>query len=171
MTKCKVCRTPFVKYRMAQKVCSPECAVEFAKTERERKERKELRARKEAAKSKAKWLQEAQDAFNAYIRERDRNLPCISCGRFHQGQYHAGHYRTVKAASGLRFNELNVHKQCAPCNNNLSGNIVEYRINLIRKIGLEKVEWLESFNEVVRYSIEDTKRIKAEYKAKLKEMK
>lgn len=111
---------------------------------------------------------QAQKAFNAYIRQRDDKEPCISCQRHHDGQYHAGHYRTVGAAKQLRFNEDNCHKQCAPCNNHLSGNLTEYRINLIKKIGLEKVEDLESNSEIKRYSIEEYQTIEKRYKDKLK---
>ena len=37
------------------------------------------------------------------------------------------------AMPSLRFNTHNVHKQCSACNNHLSGNMIEYRINLIAK--------------------------------------
>ncbi|WP_202116081.1 recombination protein NinG, partial [Glaesserella parasuis] len=109
--------------------------------------------------------------FNEYIRLRDKDEPCISCQRFHQGQYHAGHYRTVKAMPELRFNEDNVHKQCSACNNHLSGNITEYRINLVRKIGAERVEALESYHPPVKWSAEDCKEIIKTYRAKIKELK
>ncbi|MDG6786005.1 recombination protein NinG, partial [Glaesserella parasuis] len=71
----------------------------------------------------------------------------------------------------LRFNEDNVHKQCSACNNHLSGNITEYRINLVRKIGVERVEALESYHPPVKWSIEDCKEIIKTYRAKIKELK
>lgn len=166
MSKCKICRSEFVKRSMSHKCCCPDCAIEYAKRERLKKERKEIRRIRLALKPRAKWIAEAQAEFNAYIRERDADLPCISCGRYHQGQYHAGHYRSVGAAPNLRFNEDNVMKQCAPCNNNKSGNVVEYRINLVKRIGLARVEALECNNEVKRWTIEDAKNIRATYKAK-----
>jgi hypothetical protein len=121
-------------------------------------------------KSRADWLREAQAAFNRYIRLRDHDKPCISCGRQHQGQWHAGHYRSVGACPELRFMELNVHKQCAPCNDHLSGNIVEYRRGLIERIGIDQVEWLEGNHEAKKYTIEEIKAIKAEYTHKSKEL-
>lgn len=133
-------------------------------------ERKDYRERKEALKSRRDWLNEAQVAFNAFIRERDRFQPCISCGNAHASSWDAGHYRSVGAAPGLRFNEDNVHKQCVPCNQHKSGNAIEYRIGLKRRIGEAKVDSLECFNEVVKWTIEDAKRIKADYKAKLKQL-
>lgn len=171
LSKCKVCRTSFEKRSMAHITCSPACALELAAAAREKKAKADYRARKEAVKSRADWLKEAQDAVNAYVRERDAALPCISCGRHHQGQYHAGHYLSRGARPELRFNLDNIHKQCAPCNNHLSGNAVLYRVGLIAKIGLERVEALEGPQEPAKYTIDDAKAIKALYRAKLKELK
>ena len=95
----------------------------------------------------------------------------MSCGRFHEGQWHAGHYRTVGANPELRFEPLNVHRQCAPCNNHKSGDIVNYRIELVRRIGWERVEWLEGPHQPQRYTIEGLKELKAGYRAKIKELK
>jgi hypothetical protein len=122
-------------------------------------------------KSRADWLREAQAAFNRYIRLRDHDKPCISCGRQHQGQWHAGHYRSVGACPELRFEELNVHKQCAPCNDHLSGNIVEYRRGLIERIGIDRVEWLEGNHAAKKYTIEEIRAIKAEYTRKAKDVR
>jgi isocitrate dehydrogenase kinase/phosphatase len=51
----------------------------------------------------------------------------------------------------------------------MSGNITEYRINLVKKIGVEQVEWLEGKHEAKHYSVDDLKEIKEIYKRKLKE--
>lgn len=95
----------------------------------------------------------------------------MSCGRHHQGQFHAGHFRSVGGNPELRFEPLNVWRQCAPCNNHMSGNVVNYRIELVKRIGADMVEWLEGPHEPKRYTIEDLKAIKAEYRAKVREMK
>jgi len=129
------------------------------------------REAKERVKTKGEYAKEAQQAFNQWIRLRDADLPCISCGRHHEGQYHAGHYRTVASAPELRFEPLNVHKQCAPCNNHKSGDIVNYRANLLIKIGHLYTSWLEGPHEPKRYTIEDLKAITAEYRAKVRELK
>ena len=175
-TKCKVCGCYFVKtISSTQKVCSPKCAIilskEQARKKKEKEERAERRERKAKLKSRSEWLKDAQSVFNKFIRLRDKNEPCISCGKYHTGQYHAGHYRSVGACPELRFCELNVHKQCAPCNDHKSGNIIEYRINLVKKIGVDKVEWLErQDHEPKKYTIEDCKEIIKYYKAKIKEL-
>jgi hypothetical protein len=65
----------------------------------------------------------------------------------------------------------NIHKQCQPCNTHLSGNLINYRIGLIAKIGLEAVEALEADQEIRKPSIDDLKSIRDTYRAKLKELK
>ena len=167
--KCAYCRNDFEPFRMGQKACSVECACQMARKKREKIERKAYKEQKERIKSRAEWLKEAQAVFNRYIRLRDDKEPCISCGRHHEGQYHAGHYLSTGARPELRFDEANVHKQCQPCNTHLSGNLVLYRKALIVKIGLEEVERLESDHEPKKYSIDELKAIKAEYTRKARE--
>jgi len=135
-----------------------------------KKKRQEVRQAKEKVKTKGAYAKDTQTAFNAYIRTRDAELPCVSCGRHHQGQYHAGHYRTVGAHPELRFDENNCHKQCAPCNNHKSGNVVDYRINLAVKIGAEKLAWLEGPHEAKKYTIDELKALTKCYRQKLKEI-
>lgn len=120
-------------------------------------------------KTRSDWLREAQQAFNAYIRHRDRHLPCVSCNVLSDIKQNAGHYRSVGSAPHLRFEPLNCWKQCERCNSYLSGNLIEYRKRLIERIGIQKVEWLESQNEVRKYTVDEIKAIKAEYKRLIKE--
>ncbi|HBN8251521.1 recombination protein NinG [Pseudomonas aeruginosa] len=178
--KCAVstCRAPFVPVKSFQTWCSPECGIVIArqKQEKERKsiqqrERREVKVRKEKLKSRADHLREAQAAFNEFIRWRDWDRPCISCGRFHDGQYHAGHYRSVGSHPELRFDEDNVHKQCAPCNNHKSGDVVNYRINLVTKIGAAAVARLEGPHDARKWTVEEIKSIKALYRAKARDAK
>lgn len=139
-------------------------------------EREEKRQRKEKLKTRAQWANDAQVWVNKYIRLRDAGLPCISCGSMmNEGGYtgaggiHAGHYRSRGACPELRYEELNIHNQCARCNNELSGNQIEYRKGLIAKIGQDKVEWLEGPHDPKKYTIDDLKEIIAKYKQKCKE--
>ncbi len=176
--KCRVCRETFTPRKALQVVCSPSCALLHAakKRERERKaldqiERREIKVRKEKLKSRADHIKDAQQAVNEYVRWRDRELPCVSCGRFHDGQWHAGHYRSAGGHPELRFEPLNIWRQCAPCNTHKSGDLVNYRIELVKRIGLEKVEWLEGPHAPKHYSIEDLKAIKARYLALVRDMK
>lgn len=90
-----------------------------------------------------------QKKVNAYIRERDKDLPCISCGRV-ADTYHGGHYISQGSGGALRYNFDNIHKQCAGCNLFKHGNLIEYRIALIQKIGIERVEWLENHRHDIK---------------------
>ena len=167
--ECKQCGSSFTPARPMQNVCSPICArrlVNAAKKE----EAERTKARKAAIKSRAAWARETQAAFNAWVRARDADMPCISCQRHHTGQYHAGHYLSRGARPELAYEPDNCHKQCAPCNTHLSGNVALYRVNLIKLIGLDRVEWLEGPHPAKHYSIEDLKDIKETYKRKLKEI-
>lgn len=178
--KCRVetCRASFVPSRIGQAVCSPACALKDAPKNQDKarkaidqRERREIKVRKEKLKSRADHLKDTQQAFNAWVRERDAELPCISCGRHHEGKYDAGHYRTVGSNPALRFEPLNCHRQCSPCNTQLSGNIVNYRIALVKRIGAEAVDWLEGPHEAKKYTIEELKAMTADYRAKTRELK
>ena len=178
--KCSVtsCRASFVPKESFQSWCSPDCAVVIARRRQEKKRkelaaigRREIKVRKEKLKSRADHLKDTQIAFNAWVRARDAELPCISCGRHHQGKYDAGHYRTVGSNPALRFEPLNCHRQCSPCNTQLSGNIVNYRIALVKRIGAEAVDWLEGPHEAKKYTVEELKVMTADYRAKTRELK
>lgn len=174
---CKACKQKFPPARTTQTVCSIKCAAIEAQKHadkvaklREKRERQALREAKERIKTRSQWLKEAQSVFNRWIKLRDRGLPCVSCGRHHQGQIHAGHFLSVGARPELRFEPLNVWAQCAPCNTYLSGNLILYRKELIQRIGEEKVDWLEGPHQLKHYSIDEIKQLIATYKAKCKEL-
>ncbi|MDP5165561.1 MULTISPECIES: recombination protein NinG [Pseudomonas syringae group] len=181
--KAKKCRVPecgasFVPQKLGQAVCSPACAIIDAPRNQAKArkalaqvERSEIKVRKERLKSRSDHMKDTQTAFNAWVRERDVELPCISCGRHHQGKYDAGHYRTVGSNPALRFEPMNCHRQCSPCNTQLSGNIVNYRIELVKRIGIVNVEWLEGPHEPQKYTIEELKAITAKYRALTRELK
>lgn len=174
--RCKQCNTEIVDPTPWKKpFCSYQCGIQYVRAKQNEKRakayRKETRAKKEALKTKSQLLKEAQYEFNAYIRLRDRDSYCISCGRDHQGQYHAGHYRTVGSAPELRFHEFNCHKQCSACNNHLSGNLTEYRKALCHKLGSVVVEWLEGPHPTQNLTHEDIRDIKQYYKSKIKGLK
>lgn len=185
LTKPKRCKAPgcgkhFRPTMTTQKVCSVTCALAIAKDSKVQKvaakaitqrRREEVKARRESVKSRADYVRETQVVFNQWVRLRDADQPCISCGRHHLGKYDAGHYRTVGSNPALRFEPLNCHKQCVPCNQHKSGDIVNYRINLVQRIGAEAVAFLEGPHESQRYTIENLKAIKAEYRAKIKAIK
>jgi hypothetical protein len=94
-----------------------------------------------------KLTAKAQRIFNNYIRQRDKDLGCISCG----GRVdHAGHYFSVGAHSALRFSEQNCHGQCIGCNCYKHGNLIRYRQGLVERIGETAVRELEAEKNLVR---------------------
>ncbi len=82
----------------------------------------------------------AEKHFNKFIRLRDQDKPCASCGRYTTLQ--AGHFYSGGHYSALKFDEDNVHGQCVRCNMHLHGNLIEYEKGLRRRIGNDKVEML-----------------------------
>jgi len=126
---------------------------------------RETKAIKESLKTASDYTKEAQASFNAYIRIRDKNKPCIRCGcaqgdTVHGGNFDAGHYRSRGSAGHLRFHLLNCHSQCVRCNRYLSGNVVEYRKGLVGRIGEERVGQLEVDNNPRKFTVEHLKRVK-----------
>lgn len=178
--KCRACRQNFVPVRPLQTACSPVCAIELtqkAKAKqvavREREQRRLTKARREALETVPELTKKAQVAFNRYIRLRDAGLPCISCGKPHDGNpnsFDAGHYRSVGAAPHLRFDPSNVTAQCKHCNNYLSGNIVMYRMGLINRVGLQEVERIESDNRPKHYTKSNLREIADKYRILAKEI-
>lgn len=176
--RCPYCRKYFPTADMTRfgsmMFCCFDHAVQYAnkpstKDKGRKIERKSLAERKKKLKSLNDYAAEAQSAVNAYIRVRDHNKPCISCGCSKvsvfggyrgAGGWDAGHYRSRGAAANLRFNLLNIHKQCVKCNRDRSGNVVDYRIKLIERIGITAVEAIESDNKPRKFTKEYLQRIK-----------
>ena len=169
---CAVCRELFTPVRInlkLTKVClNAGCILDYAQGIRAKAEKKANIKQKREFRDNDKSFQKAkaQKAFNAYIRERDKDEGCISCDKTKdwQGQWHAGHYKTVGARPDLRFDERNVHKQCSVCNNYLSGNLANYRKRLIQKIGLDQVEDLDRDGSPKKYTAADYKAIYDRYR-------
>lgn len=183
--KCKVCHEKFVKARSIQPTCEKfECRVAYAEKVAAKAAAKRVSEEKKAAalakkavaqelekhKPLSHWLKIAERWCNAYIRERDPDV-CISCGVTHSSAWQAGHYIAVGANSTLRFDEDNIHKQCIQCNMFKGSNATQYRIGLVAKIGVERVDRLESWHAPVKMTKEAAQEIADMYKAKLKELK
>jgi hypothetical protein len=170
---------------MAHKACKPECAAEVAKRDRERKERAAAKLdradtakRKEALKTRADWIAEVQVAVNAYVRARDiaAGHGCIDCGKPFEpsrpgGSIDAGHYLSRGSAPHLRFDaDRNIFAQRKNCNRPGGATREAFRAGVEARIGLAALEALERDQMVQKWTIDDLKRLKAEYKRKLKEL-
>jgi hypothetical protein len=133
-------------------------------------QRKDTAARREAIKTLPELLKRCQIDFNRYINTRDAGLPCIACGEPIRTTPHASHYLSVGARPNLRFSEFNVNRGCSKCNLFLHGNLINLRINLIAKIGLEAVEALESDHEPKNYTREQVAELAAHYRQKTRDL-
>jgi hypothetical protein len=88
-----------------------------------------------------KLLKKTQDVFNKFIRTRDKDKGCISCGA---QVTEAGHYYSQGHHSSLRYNEVNTNGQCTRCNRFLHGNLINYRHGLVKRYGEDKIHLLDS---------------------------
>ena len=141
-----------------------------------KEDRAETKRRKEAIKRVPDLIKEAQDCFNKWVRFRDFEQPCISCGapppdlsQLHAGR-DAGHFRSTGSASHLRYHPDNCHAQCVKCNQWGAGMAVDYRIRLVERIGLERVEALERNNAVRKWDKDELREIRDTYRAKANEL-
>ena len=154
----------FAKGRQEAQAKKNSIKVKQSQAKKEKAVKINLRARKDKLKSVSDWNKEAQAAINKYVKFRDHGKPCVSCGCElsinYGGTTDCGHYRSRGSASHLRFNLLNMASQCSRCNRYLSGNVVEYRKELINRIGVDRVEQLENDNEPRKFDIEYLKRLK-----------
>jgi len=166
---CK-CGNTYFKFTTLQNKCV-KCLAAKGKQIVKKEALKVYRERKEKLKTRSDYLKEAQVEFNRYIRERDKNQGCISCGRNNGSKANAGHYRSVGAFPELRYCEDNCYLQCEHCNTYLSGNLIEYRKRLVQRVGIEKVEWLEGPHGQLKLTIEELKQIRDKYRVMAKSLK
>jgi hypothetical protein len=169
--KCKNCKQPFTPIRSTlEKYCKEsECVRVWVSIEKEKAWKKTKAEKKAELMTVQDYIKIAQVTFNKYIRLRDKDYTCISCGKELGAKFDAGHYLNANNHWNVRFNELNVNGQCVYCNQHLHGNLIEYRKRLIKLIGVESVEWLEEHAKKTRkFTIEELKEIIETYKQKIK---
>jgi hypothetical protein len=168
--RCKNCKTKFEPKTFLQKYCTnDECIrvfVEEAKSKAWKKTKKNMQENLETIQDLVK---DTQIVFNKYIRLRDKDELCISCKQKPK-KSNAGHFYNANNHWNVRFNENNVHLQCEHCNTFLSGNLINYRLNLINKIGLEQLTLLEAEAKKTRkFTKEELKETINIYKKKIKQ--
>jgi hypothetical protein len=170
---CKACRAKFTPARQMQIVCDAACGFIYGIAQRAKERQKAARADRastraalDAIKPRSHWLKQAQAAVNAYVRQRDAGLPCISCGKPDTGARDAGHFFTVGARPELRFDLDNIHAQCVQCNQHKHGNVAFYRIGLTAKIGEARVARLEGPHPALKLTTPDLQALRDEFRAK-----
>lgn len=116
------------------------------------------------------YLKMTQQVFNAWIRQRDKGLNCISCDKPCKKE-NAGHYFSSGGHANVRFDENNVHLQCEYCNTFLHGNLILYGVNLEKKIGKDEFIILREKAYLTRkFTKIELKELLLKYKAKLKDV-
>jgi hypothetical protein len=174
--KCKICKEPFTPIRPLQPTCNEyECklkyAVEHANKAIEKKKKAEKKVLKEKVKTLSDYMKEAQEVFNKYIRLRDKGQPCISCGA-KEYTPSCGHYYPSGKYKSVTFDEDNCSVQCWwYCNSKMSGNLINYRVGLIAKIGQERFEQLEQrAKQIKQWKKHELIELIETYKLKIKEL-
>jgi hypothetical protein len=174
---CPVCRNLFMPGRPLQAVCGPKCAMKKVREEKAQKRAKD-RELKEADKTSGDLKGEAQEAFNAYIRYRDRSENCIDCGKPFEpgrpgGSVDAGHFFSRSAAPHLRFNEDNVFSQRKNCNRPGGTTFAAFRAGVVNRIGEERTQAVEALAKITPPPMKkgDYREVRATYRRKLRELK
>jgi len=177
--KCKFCKNEYQPLKPLQMVCSWKCGMDHTKFLAEQKEKKETKEKHKEYREKTKTLTEyeaeAKKAFQHFIRLRDKDQPCISCGNNNPSDWCGSHYFAAGVYSGLMFDERNCHGACNTyCNKYLSGNLLEYRKGLIKRFGEDFVKQLEEDSNSKRdhkYTKNELIAKKLQYDLKIKEWK
>jgi len=181
--KCKHCRDEIPKVKdctdfiSKQGHCSIDCASSYglqkvrdAQAKKERKEHAERKRKFYAGDIKTR-KKAAKEACHLYIRTRDKDHPCICCGRPLGKSYDAGHFLESGNNSILRFHEDNIHAQSVYCNQYKGGDSDDYAGRLRLKIGDARVDYLlGNKGGTVKRTADDYAEIERHYKAKLKEI-
>ena len=175
--KCKVCQSVFDIKQPLQSACSLKCAIEYSKKLKANKEANEWKKQKAELKEKVKTLSQyeadAKKSFQKFIRLRDVDLPCVSCGSTESDTFDGGHFKKAEIYSGVIFDERNVFKQCRRCNRFLNGNELMYREGLVKRFGVDFVTELEQYaNETRQYKWTKEQLIakKLQYDLKIKDL-
>jgi len=173
MAKCKICRSEYDKRNMSHMVCGYECSLKYAQRSSDKKAKETKKVARKALKEYndndvKSQMGKAKKVMQKYARLRDTDEPCISCRKPTAKQWDGGHYIASHKCSGVRFNLWNINKQCSFCNDFDGSNAANYRIHLINKIGLEKVEWLEAQNGVTKYTADYLNRLKRIFNKKIR---
>lgn len=179
MRKCKNCKNPFSpRFSALERFCwAVECKTMEAmeklrqiKRNNAKIQRDRLKKQKTALMTVQQWAAKAQASFNRFIRLRDEDKGCVSCGVSLKGKkYDAGHFYNANNHWSLRFDEANVHAQCVKCNRDLHGNLLEYRQRIVERIGAKELERLEMEASATRkYTRDELQDIDKKYRLRCK---
>jgi hypothetical protein len=183
--RCTSCKKHFDAGSMikvtAGKFCKQSCLISYGMTKTDKliksakKEKKKVNAKQKRDyydNDKTTREKAAHDACHLWIKIRDKGDLCICCNKPIGEQGNAGHFHESGNNSRIRYDEDNIHYQRIYCNMYKGGDSDDYRGNLIKKIGIDRVERLDSLKGgTVKRTCEDYKTIENYYKDKIKHHK
>jgi hypothetical protein len=169
--RCRNCKEKFEPIRFNMKYCQKdECIRVFVEKTKEKAWKEKKQKMQQELETIQDYVKMTQIIFNKFIRLRDKGQVCISCQKPALKE-NAGHFFNANNHWNVRFDERNTHLQCEHCNTYLSGNLLEYRTNLINKIGNSEFLILEAEARKTRkFTKDELKKIITEYKQKVKQL-
>jgi len=170
MKSCKKCGESFTPFSTLDKHCYVCKKTDQALKNLSKIKKNKIKKQKEDLLTTSDYLKMAQQVFNKWIRLRDKEQPCISCGKPLGLKYDAGHFWSAGGHSSVRFHPENVNAQCVSCNQHKHGNLIAYREGLIKKIGLEKYAEMEQIaHNTKKWDKEELKELITKYKNLIKD--
>jgi hypothetical protein len=119
--------------------------------------RKENKAKLKELENLSYWKKILQAQINSIARLIDKDCPCISSGRAYRTDDQAGHFYSVGSTPALRFNLLNLWSQSIRDNMHNSGNLLNYREQLVKFDIIDLIEEQRLKYPTLKLSIEEIK--------------
>ena len=173
--KCKICKKFFEPSKTTQSVCSYYCALKKVEIDKKNKVdewKKKKKILDESLRTRQFYVRKLQELVNKFVRLRDEGRSCVSCSEIldsSRNKFDAGHYFSAGHYPELRFNLNNIFGQCVQCNRYKGGNLIEYRTEIIKRIGEEAYQELSDLrNEKSDLSRNDIKELIVNYKVLIK---
>ncbi len=165
MRKCKNCKESFEPKNKNKRYClEPKCVHKWELEANKKEWYLEKKKMLEGLETVSELTKKAQKEFNSFIRERDKDKPCISCEKELVGKFDAGHYFNTQYSS-VRFDENNVHGQCVNCNYHKHGALLEYQVGIEKRIGgIELFDLHQKAHEKRTYTKEELRIITKKYR-------
>jgi len=185
---CKICRAEFIPSLTTQKVCGLQCAIKLSReSDKKKRDKQSGKDLLEFNKRDLGWQHKlTQKAFNRmrvleeleWFKREGCDPYCISCGKYNM-DWCCGHYKTVGAQGGLRYDENNTFLQCNRyCNKGLSGNIggnkttLGYTKGLLHRFGPtagdEIIKYCESKTAVKKWTWQELESMRKKFNLAIK---
>jgi len=120
------------------------------------------------------WCKERGVDIAEFAAPKDLPVACCSCGQVRSSSVLgvAGHFisRGIGGASGVYFDERNIHFQCKGCNAFKQGNAAGYRQFMLDKYGQKVIDELEFMDRTNRYTQMDLYALHAYYKTEYEKL-